>query len=133
MVLHGEQGQLPVAHALDGAVIQVEVRNLEPGRARDAVRVANYREAMVLSGDEYLVAAQIAHRMVATPVAVRQLGRRAAEGQTDELMSEADAEGGEPAAGQIAHAGQRILHRGGIARAVGQKESVGVESTDLRR
>jgi hypothetical protein len=49
MVLHGEQGQLPVAHALDGTVVQVEVGNLEPGRARDAVRVANYREAMVMS------------------------------------------------------------------------------------
>ena len=37
VVLHGEQRQLAVAHALDGAVVQVEVRDLER-RARPAPR-----------------------------------------------------------------------------------------------
>ena len=81
MVLHGEERELAVAHALDGAVVQVEVGDLEAGRAGNPVRVANYSEAMVLRGDEHLAGAEVAHRMVPAAVAVGQLGRLAPEGE----------------------------------------------------
>ena len=71
-------------------------------------------------------AAQIAHRMIAAAVAIRQLGRRAAEGEADELVPQADAERRQPAAGELAHGVERVVDRGGIARAVRKEEPVRV-------
>jgi hypothetical protein len=57
VVLHREQGQLPMPHALDGPVVEVEVSDLETRRARNPIRIANYSEAMVLCRDEQLAKA----------------------------------------------------------------------------
>ena len=126
VVLHGEERQLAMAHPFDGAVVQIEVGDLERGRARHPVRIANYREAMVLGGDEHLTGAQIAHRMIAAAVAVGQLGRRSAEGEPDQLMPEADAERRQPRAGELANGVERVVDRRRIARAVRKEEPVGL-------
>ena len=58
VVLHGEERKLAMANAFDGAVVQVEVGHLERGRAGHAACVSNYRESMVLGGDEHLTGAR---------------------------------------------------------------------------
>src|SRR4249920_2470201 len=102
----------------------MEVRDLEARGARHPVAISNYREPMVLSRDEHLPAAQIAHRVISAAVPVGKLGRRAAEGEPDELMPQADAEGGQALAREIAHVGQGVLYRRRIARAVRKEEPV---------
>ena len=37
VILHGKNRQLPVPNSLDGVVIEVNVRHLEPGRSRDTL------------------------------------------------------------------------------------------------
>ena len=82
VVLHGENGVLPVPHPFHCAVIEVEVRNLKWFRARDAARIAPDREAVVLGSDKYLAGLKIAYRMVSAPVTVGQLHRVAPEGES---------------------------------------------------
>ena len=124
MVLHGEEWKLAVPHTFDGAVVEVEVGDLERRRARNAIGIANYREAMILRGDENLSRPKIAHRVVPSPVSVGQLGRRAAISEPDELVAKANAEGRESAAGEIAHGLERIVDGSRIARPIRKEETV---------
>src|SRR5215208_3042448 len=125
MVLHGKEGQVTMANALDGSIIEIHVRNLERGRTRDAAGLANYREAMVLSCDQDLPTAEVAHRMIAPAVTVRQLGGRTAIRQAHQLMAQADSEGGKPRIGQLANILQSVADGRRITRPVGKKETVG--------
>ena len=54
MVLNREERQLAMAHPFDSSVVQVQVTHLERGSAGHPILIANYREAMVLRGDENL-------------------------------------------------------------------------------
>ena len=92
MVLYGEERQLPMANALDGAIVQIYVRHLEGRCSRDPFAVANYREAMVLSCDQHMAAAKVPHRVIAASMTIGQLGGGAPVCQTDQLMAEADSE-----------------------------------------
>ena len=113
-----------MAHSLDGAVVQVQVRHLESGSAGNAVRIPNHSEAMVLGRDEYLPGAEIAHRVISAAMAVRHLRRLSPEGQSHQLMTEADSERRQAAGGELAYASNRVLHGGGIAWPVGKEEPV---------
>ena len=126
VILHGKQGELAVAHALDGAIVQVQMGDLERLGTRDRPGVSNHREAMILRGDQDLAGAQITHRVIAPPVAVRELRGRAAEGEADELMTQTDSEGGQAPAREISDGFDRVRYRGGIARSVRKEESVRV-------
>src|SRR5919112_6194048 len=106
-----------MANALDGPVVQVHVGHLERRRARHAVYIANYCESMVLSGDQHLPGTSISDRVIAPTVTVGQLGRGAPECEAYELMSQADPEGREPRAGQLADRLQGVTHRGRVSRA----------------
>src|SRR5687768_10461813 len=97
MVLNGEQRQLAMPNSFDGSIVQVDVRHLERGRAGNAATLAKHREAMVLRGDEDLVVAQIANRVVSTAMTVRQLPGPTAVGESHQLVAEADAERRQPA------------------------------------
>src|SRR5262245_22835404 len=89
MVLDGEDRQLAVADALHGAVVQVDVRDLD---ARGLQPRGIDRVAVVLRGDVDPAGAQVLHRMVAAAVSERQLERARPEGAADDLVAEADPE-----------------------------------------
>jgi hypothetical protein len=126
MVLHREERKLPVTHALDASIVEVQVGHFEGGSAGNTTGIANHSEAMVLSGDQHLPGAEIPHRMVSSPVTVRHLGRLSTEGEPHQLVPEADAERGQPAAGELPDAPHRVLHRRGVSRAVGKEETIGL-------
>lgn len=124
MVLHRKQRKRAVPNAFDGTVVQIDVRDFQVGGARDPVRLSNYREPMVLCGDEHLTAAKIADGMITSPVSVGQLGCRTTVRQANELVAETDSERGEARVRQLANGLQCVAHCRGIARSVGKKESV---------
>jgi hypothetical protein len=126
VVLHGEEGKLTMPNPLDGAVVQVEMSDLECGSSRYPERVSNYREAMVLGRDEHLAGTQIAHRMIPPAVAIGHLGRRAAIGEPHELVPESDSERRQAGAGKFADRFQRVPYGGGVSWSVGKKEAIGV-------
>ena len=125
MVLHGEERQLTMAHALDGAIVEVQMGDLEPPGSGHRIGISNYREAMILRGDENLTSAEIAHRMIASAVPIRELRGRSPEGQPDQLMAETDAEGGQAPAREITNVLDGVSHRCWIAWAIRKEKSVG--------
>jgi hypothetical protein len=80
MVLHREERQLSMSNSFDRAVIEVQVSDLELGSPWDPLPVSNYREAMILSGDEDLIGPQVSNRMVPATMTVGKLGGRTAIG-----------------------------------------------------
>ena len=123
MVLHGEERQLLVREALDGPVVEVDVREL--GAAAERVDVDG--EAVVLRGDLDLAGGQIHDRLVAAVVAELELVGAAAEREPEDLVPEADAED-RHLAEQRARRSRRVRHGGGIAGAVGQEDAVGLHA-----
>ena len=126
MVLDREKRELAMPNSLDGSIVQVDVRHLERWRAGDAATLAKHREAMVLRGDEDLVIAQVANRVVSTAMTIRQFCGSAAVGEPYQLVPEADAERREPGIRQLADRSQCVAHRRRIAGAVGKEEAVGI-------
>src|SRR5207245_11145787 len=89
MVLHGENRELPVGHAFDRAVVEIQVRDFELGTGE---RVGIDRKSVVLRRDVDASAAKILDRLVASPVSELQFVRLPAEGKGQQLMAEADSE-----------------------------------------
>src|SRR3989454_9323289 len=117
MVLHGEDREFPVSHALDRAVVQIPVRHLE---LRTWEGVGIDREAVVLRRDVDAPRAEVFDGLVPAAVPEFQFERPSPEGEGQELVAEADPED-RRAAGEF----PRSLHRrrkdfrmGRIARTV---------------
>ena len=125
MVLHCEERELAMANPLDGPVVQIEVRDLERGRSGNAVLIANHSETMVLGGDEHLIGADVAYRVVSASVTVGQLGGPAAVGEPHQLVPETDAEGGETGPGELTNRVERVADGGGVARDIERKRPSG--------
>jgi len=124
MVLHCEERELAMANPLDGPIVQIQVRHLERGRSRNTLGSPNHSETMVLGGDEHLIGSNILHRMVSAPVPVRQLGGCASIGQSHQLVTETDPEGGKAGAGKLTNGIERIPDRCGIAGPIGKEEAI---------
>ena len=124
MVLHRKQRKLAVPNTLYGTVVQIDMGDFQSGGAGNPVRLSNYREPMVLGGDKYLTAAKISHRMIASPMPVRQLGCGTTVGQANKLVAETDSERGQARIRQLANGLQCVADRRWVARSVGKKESV---------
>src|SRR5437870_8962674 len=104
MVLHGEDRELPVGHAFERAVVEIQVRDFELGTGE---RVRVDRESVVLRCDVDASAPKILDRLVASPVSELQFVRLPAEGKGQQLMAETDSE-----KRRTAHEVFRRLHRG---------------------
>src|SRR5262245_29631865 len=89
MVLHREDRPLAVPEALAGAIVEVEVRRLPAERGH---RSRIDREAVVLGGDLDLPGRRVLDRMVGAVMTEGQLVRAPARRETENLMTEADAE-----------------------------------------
>src|SRR5262245_2903278 len=70
--------------------------------------------------------------MIATPVAVGNLGRLPAEGEYHELVTEADAERREAGPGQLADGLERVCDGGRVTWAIREKQSVGLQLAHFR-
>src|SRR5207249_8270823 len=112
MVLHREDRVLPVLHAFDRTVIEVEMGHFKRLRTRNATRIAAHREPVVLRRYKYLSCRNIAHRMITPPMSVRQLHGLATQSEAEQLMTETDAEDRQRAVGQFAQRLDRVRHGG---------------------
>src|SRR6266511_3764986 len=92
MVLDRENRVLPVPDPFDGPIVEVKVGDFKRLRTGNATRIAVHRESMVLRRDKYLSRIEIAHRVVAPAMPIRELHRLATQRQTEELMPETDPE-----------------------------------------
>src|SRR3954447_11712125 len=103
VVLDGAPRHVEQREALDGAVVEVEVRQLRGAEvglpAHGLVGVdrllapgAEHREAVVLRGDLDPAGLEVLDRVVAAAVAERELERLQADRAAQQLMAEADAE-----------------------------------------
>ena len=87
-------------------------------------------EAVVLRGNLHTAADEVHDGLVAAAVAELELFHLGAAGEADHLVPQADAEQ-RHAADELAHLGVGLLHGIRVARAVGQKDAVGVARQDL--
>ena len=88
MVLDREDGKTAMAHALQRAIVEIDMSRLQV--AGQVVQLD--REAMVLRGDLDLLGALIEHGLIGAAVAEFQLVRLASQGLPEDLMAQADAE-----------------------------------------
>ena len=120
VVLDAEGGQRAVAEALDRAVVQVALRDVE-------IAVGDRRgidlELVVLTRDVDVARVEVFDRVVRTVVAVRQPRSRSSGGAAHDLVTEADAEHRDLTQ-RFAREVHRPIEDGGIAGAVRQHEPV---------
>ena len=88
---------------------------------------------MVLTADHDLAGGEILHRVICTVMAELHLQRARAAGETQQLMAETDAEEGHVGVEQLADRLDRIVAGLRIARAVGQKHPVRLQTQYRRR
>ena len=122
MVLHAEDREFFVAHSLHCAVVQIDVRDFHVGGER--LRIDG--ESVVLRSNGHFARAQIFYRLIGAAMTKFQFECRAAEREAENLMAETDSED-RLFAHQIVHGFVRVWKRRWIARAVGEKNSVGIE------
>ena len=126
MVLDGEHLVRRAGEPLHRVVQQVDVGDLQP-RPRQGGGV--HGEGVVLAGNLQLAGGEILHRVVAPPVAEFQLIGPAPIGQGDHLVSQADAEEGEPPP-QLPDQLDDRPHILRVAGAVGKEQPVGLHVLD---
>src|SRR3569623_2445678 len=124
MTLKTERGFVGARKTRQRTVEQRNVRDAAIGRQRSR----GDRESVILRRDQYLLAIQVLHRMIGDVMAEFHFHRLAARGQRHQLMAEANAEGRYTALDQFARSGDGIIARFGIARSVGKKDSVRIQS-----
>ena len=125
VVLHREDRARRVGESLDGAVVQVHVRDLDR-LAGGAQRLGVDRVAVVLGADRDLLRREVLPGLVAAVMAELQLLRLAAEREAEDLVAEADAEDRQAAVGELAHDRPHAFDRRGIAGAVREEHGVGL-------
>ena len=94
VVLHAAGRHVERADALDRAVVEVDVRQLDRADLRldPLARLPRHREAVVLRGDGDPAGAQVLDRVVGAAVAERELERVQPGRAGEQLVAEADAE-----------------------------------------
>src|SRR3989475_10873290 len=128
MVLHRERRLSLHGQALDGVVVQVQVRHL--GAA--AERLGVDREAVVLRRDLDLAGREVLDWLVAAVVPELELEGAPAERETHDLVSQADAEDGDAAeelGDDLADAADGVR----VAGAVREEDAVGMQAQDVAR
>ena len=56
--MDAKNGQFAMPHPFDGAVVEIDVRDFELGRAGDSLLIPSHGEAVVLRGDEHAAPGQ---------------------------------------------------------------------------
>src|SRR5690349_20745504 len=96
VVLHAAGGHVERPYALDRAVVEVDVRELDGAdlRLEPLARLPRDREAVVLRGDGDAAGADVLYRVVGAAMPEAQLEGLQAGGPREQLVAEADAEHG---------------------------------------
>src|SRR6478609_10241794 len=133
MVLDREYRESTVPQPLYRAVIEVPVGHLQIGGSGDPdpLFFPLNGKAMILAGDEDLAGPEVLHRMVPPPVPVEEFGGPAAEGEPQQLVPQADPEGGDPRLRQLADVLARVGDSRRIAGPIGEEKSLRLEGADL--
>ncbi len=141
VVLDGAAGHVEQLEALDGAVVEVDVRERGGAEVRlpahrlvavDRARAAGPegREAVVLRGDLDAPGLQVRDGMVGAVVAEGQLEGLEADRAAQQLVAEADAPHGLDA-DELADGLHDVGQRRRVAGAVGQEDRVGILGEQL--
>lgn len=128
MVLDTEDGGFAVAHAFDGAVVEVDMRDLHIAREAGGVD----GKTMVLAGDRDTAITQVFDGLIATPVAKFQLKGAAAVGVAEDLVAEANGEDG-LFADELTDLLVDVLECRRISGAIGEKNTIRIPGEDLLR
>ena len=120
VALEAEGRPVGTRQALQGAVEQRHMRGPQVGRQRRFV----HREAVVLAGDGHAAGVQVLHRVVGAVVAELHLEGLGARRQRQDLVAQADAEGGDATVDQLPRGLDRVVAGFRVARAVGQEDAV---------
>ena len=88
MVLYSEHRELPVPKTFYAAIIAVKVRHLKFFGTYDVLSRSPYSKSVVLTGYQDLARLGLPHRVIPSPVPVRELDRLRAERQTDQLVAQ---------------------------------------------
>src|SRR5260370_35833279 len=89
VVLHGEQRQVSVAHAFEGRVVQIHMRQFN-FTLRQRIRIDG--KVVVMRGNLDLAAGHLLHWMISAWVAEFQLEGLASDLNSDYLMPQSDSE-----------------------------------------
>ena len=90
MILNAEDRFVPVAHAFDGAVVEIDMGDLDVGGQGGGID----GEAVVLGGDGHFATAKVLHRLVAAAMAEFELEGLSAECVPENLVTEANGKDG---------------------------------------
>ena len=123
VVLDAEGRVVAMAEAFEGLIVEIDVGEFDVGGLRESGSTAKPWLCEVIST---LLVSLIQHRMVGAAMSEFELVGLAAAGQAHELVAEADAEDGR-AADELADVRDLGFERLGIAGAVGEENSVGIE------
>ena len=130
VVLDGEDVASGNVEAGDGVVVEVPVGDAgAPGLEAGGVD----GEAVVLAGDLDASGEGVEDGLVGAAVAELELVGGGAEGEGEELVAQADAEGGDVGVAfeeEVAEGGDRAFDGGGVARAVGDEQAVGLPGVE---
>src|SRR5690242_18028954 len=83
MILHGEKRHAGPPQALDGLIVQIEMREFGASLERLGID----REAMVLGSDLHAVGAEVLHRVIRAVMAEAELVGFASKCETENLMA----------------------------------------------
>ena len=118
VILDSKDRQLPVAKALDGSVVEINVGHFEVGGTLYGPLVAFNRETVILRGDEHPTRLDFLDRVISAAVPVGHLSCRPAERETDELVAEAYPECGDSSHGELANDSWGVGDRFGVTGTV---------------
>src|SRR5579863_3422159 len=113
MILDRKYRQTPVPHSLDGAVVQIDVRNHDLALERGGVD----REAVVVSRDLNGLGTKVHHGLISAMMPELEFIGLTAQRQAQNLMAEADPED-RHAADEFRRGPNRVIDRLRIARAI---------------
>ncbi len=123
MTLKAKRGLVGAGQALQRAVKQADVGGAQVGGERFLI----HRETVVLAGDADAAGVQVFNGVIGPVVAELHLESFGTTGQGHDLVTQADAEGGDAGFDQFARGGNSVITGLGVAWSVGQKEAVGFE------
>ena len=120
VILHAEERQVLMAHALVGVVVQIKMGDFDiAGRQRFGIDT----KAVILGGDFHLIGQKIFHRMIRAVMAEFQLERFSAQRDPAKLVAKADAEDRHTPC-QFANVIDRVSDGLGIPWAIGKKHAI---------
>ena len=127
MILHAENRERAVSEAFERLIVQIPVRQFDIGGGQ---RIRVHGKAVIMGRDLDLVGGLVQNGMISATVPEFQLVGFSAKRQPEDLMSQADAEN-RFLAEELSDVGRLDLERRGIARPVGEENTVGFQAEHI--